>query len=110
MLRGKTMNFGKPVYHKEALGSSLLHVTMARTQISVYISEKLSVRRCCMQQRGQHYFGYTIQPHVSEPCFNRTPWLFELYANPAEFHIFFMSVSQLGLIEPWINRIPALSN
>ena len=29
----------------------------------------------------------TVEPHLSEPCFNRTPRLFQLFANPPKFRI-----------------------
>ena len=32
--------------------------------------------------------SHTVEPHLSEPRFNRTPQLFERFENPPEFRIF----------------------
>ena len=48
----------------------------------------------------------TVEPHLSEPRFNRTPRLFELFANSPEIRIFFHnSFGLFGINRPPLFRI-----
>ena len=55
-----------------------------------------------MHDRGMTINQITVEPHLSKPRFNRTPRLFELFANSPEIRILFHNSFELTAI----NRPP----